>query len=433
MPATVVVGAQWGDEGKGKIVDLLAQQSDLVCRYQGGPNAGHTIVVGDETFKIRQTPSGVISGKTCVIGNGCVVDPEVLIAELDDLESRGVSTADVHLSGNAHLIMPWHVAIDQASERRLGKLQIGTTRRGIGPAYADKALRIGIRAQDVLDPHILRQKIQVALAEKNVWLERVYEAEPFDLEEIEERYEGYAKRLRPLITDTSLMVERALGDGKQVLFEGAQATLLDLDHGTYPFVTSSNPVASNAATGVGIGPTRIDSVVGVAKAYVTRVGEGPFPSEIEGPDQARVAEAGGEFGTVTGRLRRCGWVDLVALRYAARINGFTALALTKIDVLSMFDEIPACVAYELPSGERTSEFPAHQSDFHHARPVFETLPGWAEPLDGIETIADLPEAARRYISFVEREIGVPAVLIGTGQARSAVLVNNEAAGSLALL
>ncbi|MGZ4383486.1 MAG: adenylosuccinate synthase [Gaiellaceae bacterium] len=433
MPATVVVGAQWGDEGKGKIVDLLAQQSDLVCRYQGGPNAGHTIVVGDETFKIRQTPSGVISGKTCVIGNGCVVDPEVLIAELDDLESRGVSTADVHLSGNAHLIMPWHVAIDQASERRLGKLQIGTTRRGIGPAYADKALRIGIRAQDVLDPHILRQKIQVALAEKNVWLERVYEAEPFDLEEVEERYEGYAKRLRPLITDTSLMVERALGDGKQVLFEGAQATLLDLDHGTYPFVTSSNPVASNAATGVGIGPTRIDSVVGVAKAYVTRVGEGPFPSEIEGPDQARVAEAGGEFGTVTGRLRRCGWVDLVALRYAARINGFTALALTKIDVLSMFDEIPACVAYELPSGERTSEFPAHQSDFHHARPVFETLPGWAEPLDGIETIADLPEAARRYISFVEREIGVPAVLIGTGQARSAVLVNNEAAGSLALL
>ncbi|MGZ4400485.1 MAG: adenylosuccinate synthetase, partial [Gaiellaceae bacterium] len=297
----------------------------------------------------------------------------------------------------------------------------------------DKALRIGIRAQDVLDPHILRQKIQVALAEKNVWLERVYEAEPFDLEEIEERYEGYAKRLRPLITDTSLMVERALGDGKQVLFEGAQATLLDLDHGTYPFVTSSNPVASNAATGVGIGPTRIDSVVGVAKAYVTRVGEGPFPSEIEGPDQARVAEAGGEFGTVTGRLRRCGWVDLVALRYAARINGFTALALTKIDVLSMFDEIPACVAYELPSGERTSEFPAHQSDFHHARPVFETLPGWGEPLDGIETIADLPEAARRYIGFVEQEIGVPAVLIGTGQARSAVLVNNEAAGSLALL
>ncbi|MGZ4358711.1 MAG: adenylosuccinate synthase [Gaiellaceae bacterium] len=433
MPATVVVGAQWGDEGKGKIVDLLAQQSDLVCRYQGGPNAGHTIVVGDETFKIRQTPSGVISGKTCVIGNGCVVDPEVLIAELDDLESRGVSTADVHLSGNAHLIMPWHVAIDQASERRLGKLQIGTTRRGIGPAYADKALRIGIRAQDVLDPHILRQKIQVALAEKNVWLQRVYEAEPFDQEEVEERYEGYAKRLRPLITDTSLMVERALGDGKQVLFEGAQATLLDLDHGTYPFVTSSNPVASNAATGVGIGPTRIDSVVGVAKAYVTRVGEGPFPSEIEGPDQARVAEAGGEFGTVTGRLRRCGWVDLVALRYAARINGFTALALTKIDVLSMFDEIPACVAYELPSGERTSEFPAHQSDFHHARPVFETLPGWAEPLDGIETIADLPEAARRYIGFVEQEIGVPAVLIGTGQARSAVLVNNEAAGSLALL
>jgi adenylosuccinate synthase len=433
VPATVVVGAQWGDEGKGKIVDLLAQNSDIVCRYQGGPNAGHTIVVGEETFKIRQTPSGVISGKVCVIGNGCVVDPEVLIAELDDLESRGISTADVHLSGNAHLIMPWHLAIDQASERRLGKLQIGTTRRGIGPAYADKALRIGIRAQDVLDPHILRQKIHVALAEKNVWLERVYDAEPFDLEEIEERYEGYAKRLRPLITDTSLMVERALQEGKQVLFEGAQATLLDLDHGTYPFVTSSNPVAASAATGVGIGPTRIDSVVGVAKAYVTRVGEGPFPSEIQGPGQERVRELGGEFGTVTGRGRRCGWIDLVALRYAARINGFTALALTKIDVLSVFDEIPVCVAYELPSGERTHEFPAHQSDFHHARPIFETLAGWAESLDEVGAIDDLPEAALRYVRFVEREIEVPVVLIGTGQGREHVLVDGEGARMLTLL
>jgi len=424
VPATVVVGAQWGDEGKGKIVDLLAQNSDLVCRYQGGPNAGHTIIVNGETFKIRQIPTGIISGKVSLIGNGCVVDPEVLIDELDELEARGYSTEQVCLSGNAHLIMPWHVAIDGASERRLGKLQIGTTKRGIGPAYADKALRIGIRVQDVLDHRILRQKIEVALAEKNVWLERVYDAPPFDLEEIAERYERYAKRLRPFIKDTSLLVDRALKEGKRVLFEGAQGTLLDLDHGTYPFVTSSNPVASGAATGIGIGPNRIDSILGVAKAYVTRVGEGPFPSEIQGADQARVREIGGEYGTVTGRERRCGWLDLVALRYAVRLNGLTSIALTKLDVLSLFDEIPVCVAYRLPSGETTPEFPAHQSDFHHAEPVFETLKGWAEPLDGVESIAELPEAARRYISFVEKALEVGVALVGTGQARDEVLFAN---------
>src|SRR6266511_5922422 len=282
MPATGVVGAQWGDEGKGKIVDLLAQSSDVVCRYQGGPNAGHTIIAGDEVWKLRQMPSGVVSGKTSVIGAGCVVDPQVFLEEVDLLEARGIDPSIVVLSGNAHLIMPWHVAIDRASERRLGKLQIGTTRRGIGPAYADKASRIGIRVQDVLDPKILRQKIEVALAEKNVWLERVYEVEPFGLEEIWSRYAGYAERLAPFVGDTSLLVDQALREGKNVLFEGAQATLLDLDHGTYPFVTSSNPIASGAATGIGIGPTRIDRVVGIAKAYVTRVGEGPFPTEIQG-------------------------------------------------------------------------------------------------------------------------------------------------------
>src|SRR5947209_9600793 len=369
MPATVIVGAQWGDEGKGKIVDLLALDSDLVCRYQGGPNAGHTIVVGDETFKIRQIPSGVIRGKTCVIGAGCVLDPQVFLGEVDELESRGYSTADVHVSGEAHLIMPWHVALDQASERRLGKLQIGTTRRGIGPAYADKASRLGIRVQDVLDAKILRQKIEVALAEKNVWLERVYEVEPIDLEQAAAQYESYAQRLRPIVGDTSLLVDEALRAGKEVLFEGAQGTLLDLDHGTYPFVTSSNPVASGAATGVGIGPTRIDRVIGVAKAYVTRVGEGPFPSEIEGPDQERLRELGGEFGTVTGRERRCGWLDLVALRYAVRLNGMTSLALTKLDVLSAFAELPVCVRYRRRDCTETGEFPAHQSDFHHHEPV----------------------------------------------------------------
>jgi len=412
----VIVGAQWGDEGKGKIVDLLAQSSDLVCRYQGGPNAGHTIIAGGETFKIRQIPSGVISGKECVLGAGCVVDPEVFLDEVDELEARGIATGVVRLSGNAHLVMPWHVAIDQASERRLGKLQIGTTRRGIGPAYADKASRIGIRVQDLLDPKILRQKIEVALAEKNVWLERVYEVEPFDLDKVAGQYETFAKRLRPYVADTSLLVDRALREGRSVLFEGAQGTLLDLDHGTYPFVTSSNPVASGAATGIGIGPNRLDTILGVAKGYVTRVGEGPLPSEIPSPDQERVRQLGGEFGTVTGRERRCGWLDLVALRYAVRLNGMTSLALTKLDVLSAFSEIPVCVRYRLPDGTETADFPAHQSDFHHARPVYETLPGWQEPLGD-----ELPAAARRYVELVERELEIEVSLVGTGAERERVV------------
>ena len=422
MPATVIVGAQWGDEGKGKIVDLLAQSSEFVCRYQGGPNAGHTIVRDGETFKLHHVPSGILyEGKTSVIGAGCVVDPTLLVKEIDDLEARGISTAGLRLSGNAHLIMPWHVASDSASERRLGRLQIGTTRRGIGPAYADKAARLGIRVQDILDPKILREKIEVALAEKNLWLERVYGVEPLELEEVASRLERFAQRLRPYVADTSLLVDRALDDGLVVLFEGAQATLLDLDHGTYPFVTSSNPVAGYASVGMGIGPTRIDAVVGVSKAYVTRVGEGPFPTEIEGPDQERVRELGGEFGTVTGRERRCGWLDLVALRYAVRVNGITSLALTKLDVLSAFDELPVCVAYRLRAGSETRDFPAHQSDFHHATPVYETLAGWAEPLDDVGAVDELPEAARAYVAFVERELGVEVSLIGTGAEREAVL------------
>jgi len=421
VPATVVVGAQWGDEGKGKIVDLLAQTSDLVCRYQGGPNAGHTIVVDGETWKLRQMPSGVVSGTTSVIGAGCVVDPEVFVSEVDLLAERGIDPAVVVLSGNAHLIMPWHVTIDQASERRLGKLQIGTTRRGIGPAYADKASRIGIRVQDVLDAKILRQKIEVALAEKNLWLERVYEAEGFDLEEIWARFAGYAERLAPFVGDTSLLVDEALRDGKRVLFEGAQATMLDLDHGTYPFVTSSNPIASGAPTGIGIGPTRIDRVLGVAKAYVTRVGEGPFPSEIEGPLQARLRDLGGEFGTVTGRQRRCGWLDLVALRYAVRVNGITSLAMTKLDVLSEFAELPVCVRYRSRDGSETPHFPAHQSDFHHATPVWELLEGWREPLEEATTLAELPPAARAYVEFVSQELGVPIELVGVGASRERVL------------
>jgi adenylosuccinate synthase len=417
VPATVIVGAQWGDEGKGKIVDLLAQDSDLVCRYNGGPNAGHTIVADGETYKLRHMPSGILWGKECVIGAGCVVDPGVFIEELDDFERRGLSTERVRLSGDAHVIMPWHLAIDQASERRLGKLQIGTTRRGIGPAYADKAYRLGIRLQDLFDPKILRQKIEVALAEKNVWLERVYGVEPFELEELAARHEGYAQRLRSYLADTSLLVDRALRDGRRVLLEGAHGTLLDIDHGTYPFVTSSPVVAGGACTGIGIGPTRIEAVIGVAKAYVTRVGAGPFPTEIEGPEQERLRGLGDEFGTVTGRERRCGWLDLVALRYAVRLSGITSLALTKLDVLSAFAELPVCVAYELRDGTRVDEFPAHQSDFHAARPVYEVLPGWNEPLDG-----ELPDAARRYVEVVERELDVEVSWVGTGAEREQVLV-----------
>jgi adenylosuccinate synthase len=351
-----------------------------------------------------------------------VVDPQVFLEEIDDLEARGVAmTGVVLLSGNAHVIMPWHVAIDQASERRLGKLQIGTTRRGIGPCYADKALRIGIRVQDLLDPKILRQKIEVALAEKNLWLERVYGEQPLELEELAERLEGYAQRIRPFVADTSLLVDRALKAGQSVLLEGAQGTLLDVDHGTYPFVTSSNTVAANAATGIGIGPNRIDRVMGVAKAYVTRVGEGPFPTEIEGPDHDRVREIGHEYGVVTGRNRRCGWLDLVALRYAVRVNGIDRLALTKLDVLSHFAVLPVCTRYRPRGGEETEDFPAHQSDFHAARPVYETLPGWEEPIDACASVDDLPDAARSYVAFVERELDVEVTLIGTGADRDSVL------------
>jgi adenylosuccinate synthase len=429
VPATVIVGAQWGDEGKGKVVDLLAQESDIVARYQGGPNAGHTVIAGGEKWKFHHMPSGILSGKTCVLGAGVVIDPETFVRELDELESRGVSTEPVRVSGNAHLIMPWHVALDQASERRLGRLKIGTTRRGIGPCYADKAARLGIRVQDLLDPKILRQKIEVALAEKNHWLERVYGAAPLELDEVAERYERFAQRLRPYIADTSLLVHRALRDGESVLCEGAQGTLLDLDHGTYPFVTSSNPLAGAAATGIGIGPNRIDRVLGVAKAYVTRVGEGPFPTEIEGPDQERVRELGHEFGTTTGRERRCGWLDLVALRYAVRVNGIDSLALTKLDVLSAFAELPVCVRYRLEDGRETDEFPAHQSDFHHCRPVYETLAGWAKPIDTVEEFEGLPDAARAYVEFVELAVEAEVTLVGTGAERERVLSRAGAAAA----
>jgi adenylosuccinate synthase len=422
MPCTVIVGAQWGDEGKGKIVDTLAERADVVARYQGGNNAGHTLVLGDETYKLRLVPSGVLwPGTLCVLGNGCVLDPEVLMEELDGLEERGIDLSGVRISGNAHLIMPWHRIIDADSELMLGRLQIGTTRRGIGPAYADKASRVGIRVQDLLDEKILRQKIQTALSVKNVLLRKIYHQRPIDKDVLTEATLRYAERIRPFIADTSLLVNQALDDGRHVLCEGAQATLLDLDHGTYPFVTSSNPIAGGACVGLGFGPTRVDTVLGVAKAYVTRVGAGGFPSEADDADGSRIREHGGEYGTVTGRERRCGWLDVVALRYAARLNGLTQLALTKLDVLSIFESIPVCTAYRLPDGSVTENFPWHQSDFHHAQPVYERLDGWSTDISGVREAGQLPRAAREYLAFVEERVGVEVAIVGIGQRRDQII------------
>jgi len=426
MSCTVVVGTQWGDEGKGKIVDLLAERADVVARYQGGNNAGHTLVLGDETYKLRLVPSGVLwPGTLCVLGAGVVLDPEVLMEELDGLEQRGIDLSGVRISGNAHLIMPWHKIIDADSELMLGRLQIGTTRRGIGPTYADKASRVGIRVQDLLDEKILRQKIQTALSVKNVLLRKIYHQRPLDKDVLTEATLRYAERIRPFIADTSLIVNRALDDGQTVLCEGAQATLLDLDHGTYPFVTSSNPIAGGACVGLGIGPTRITAVLGVAKAYLTRVGAGGFPSEADEQGSERIREHGGEYGTVTGRERRCGWLDLVGLRFAARINGLTQLAVTKLDVLSIFDRIPVCVGYRLPDGTVLDEFPAHQSDFHHAQPVYEELDGWNTDISGVRTFDALPAAARGYLEFIEQQVGVPVAIVGTGQRRDQIITVHE--------
>jgi adenylosuccinate synthase len=422
MPATVVIGAQWGDEGKGKVVDLLAERSDVVARYQGGNNAGHTIVAGDEVYKLNLVPSGILyPGTLCIIGNGTVVDPRHLCKEMAGLEERGVSLDTLRVSGNAHLIMPYHVMLDGAAEMRLGKFSIGTTRRGIGPCYEDKAARVGIRVQDLLDPKILIRKLTIALEAKNEILEKLYELPRLDPEEVATELLENAERLRPFIADTSLLIDQALRDGKTVLFEGAQGTMLDIDHGTYPFVTSSNPIAGAACTGTGIGPTRIDRVLGVTKAYVTRVGEGPFPSELDDADGQRMLERGNEFGTTTGRQRRCGWLDLVALRYAARLSGMTQLALTKLDVLSGFERVKLCVAYRDRDGNRLTDFPYHQTVFHGCTPEFEEMPGWDEDLTGATTLEDLPQKAREYVDAIAAAVEVPITLIGTGQGRHQVI------------
>lgn len=427
MPAIVIVGTQWGDEGKGKATDLLADDVQYVVRYQGGNNAGHTIVTEEGVFKLHLVPSGILyRGTLCVIGNGTVVDPGALCTELDMLEERGIPLDGLRLSGNAHLIMPWHVALDGAHEMQLGKFSIGTTRRGIGPCYQDKAARIGIRAQDLLDPKILLRKIEIALEEKNVLMERVYGMPVLDPREVAEQQLVHAERLRPFIADTAMIIDRALTDGRRVLLEGAQGTMLDIDHGTYPFVTSSNPIAGAACTGVGIGPTRIDRVLGVTKAYVTRVGEGPFPTELDDEAGRRMLERGNEFGTTTGRQRRCGWLDLVALRYAVRLSGITELALTKLDVLSGFGRVRLCVAYRTREGEEISDFPYHQTVFHGCTPVYEDHEGWDEDLSECRTVDSLPRAAREYVERIAAFAGAPISLVGTGQGRHQVIDMVEA-------
>jgi adenylosuccinate synthase len=429
MPAIVVVGAQWGDEGKGKATDLLGDRVEYVVRYQGGNNAGHTVVIGAETYALHMLPSGVLSPHvTPVIGNGVVIDPEVLLAEMEGLARRSVSSERLLISANAHLIMPHHRALDRVTERYLGRARIGTTGRGIGPAYADKAARTGIRVQDLFDPGILRQKLDLALREKNQVLAKVYNRRGIDAEAVTEDYVAYGERLRPHVADTALILNQALDAGASVLLEGAQATLLDVDHGTYPFVTSSSPTAGGACAGSGIGPTRITTVIGIVKAYTTRVGSGPFPTELHDAQGEWLRKAGGEYGVTTGRPRRTGWFDAVVARYAARINGVTDFFLTKLDVLSGLERVPVCVAYEV-DGDTHTDIPMTQTEFHHAKPVFEYLDGWWEDLSGAREFADLPRNAQNYVRALEEMIGAPVAAVGIGPRRDQTLQLRPLIGS----
>ncbi len=422
MPGIVIVGAQWGDEGKGKITDLLAERGDAVVRFQGGNNAGHTIVRGDEEWKFHLIPSGILyPGKTCVIGNGVVIDPKVLISELDGLRARRIDVSGLRISANAHLIMPYHLLLDSAGEAKLGKLQIGTTRRGIGPCYADKAARLGIRVQDLLDEKILKKKIVAAMEPKRLSL-RPFEKDPsLDLFAMTEEYLTYGHRLEPHIGDTAKLMWDLLAEGRTVMFEGAQGAMLDIDHGTYPFVTSSNPVAGAACVGAGVGPRSIDEIWGVSKAYTTRVGAGPFPSELHDEMGELIRERGGEFGTTTGRPRRTGWLDLVALRYAAQLNTLSALVITKLDVLSGIDRIKVCTSYLGSEGAVFPDYPYHQTVLHHATAQVEELPGWSEDLGEATSMSDLPAAAREYLEFIGDYVGVPVALVGVGAGRDQVV------------
>jgi adenylosuccinate synthase len=423
MPGIALVGTQWGDEGKGKVTDLLAANTDLVVRYQGGNNAGHTIVVDGERYALHLVPTGILYDHcTPVIGPGVVVDPRVLLEEIEALRGRGVDTSRLIVSGSSHLIMPYHLELDRVTERHLGRNRLGTTKRGIGPAYADKAARIGLRTQDLLDRKIFSAKLEVALKEKNLLLARVYGRLPLAKQSIEDEYLAYGDELKPHIADTVQVVQTALDQGKTVLFEGAQATMLDLDHGTYPFVTSSNPVAGGACAGAGVGPRDIQRIIGISKAYCTRVGSGPFPTEADPADAEVLVEAGGEYGTTTGRKRRCGWFDAVVGRYAARLNTLTELVITKLDVLSRFDSIKVCVAYEY-EGERFESFPPHQTIFNKCRPVYEEVPGWSEDVTGATSSDDLPKEARAYLELIESLLAtrISWVSVGPGREQTVAL------------
>lgn len=421
MTATIVLGAQWGDEGKGRVVDYFAENADYVVRFQGGNNAGHTIVVGDQKLALSLIPSGIhYPNCTPVIASGTVIDPAVLLDEMDMLVEKGFDPSRVRLSSNAHLIMPYHRKLDAVMERYLGKNQIGTTKKGIGPAYTDKYARSGIRVQDLFDTKIFTTKVETALEEKNRILPRVYNTLPMEAEEIIEEYLGYVERLRPHVTDTSLLLHRAIKGGESVLFEGAQGSLLDIDHGTYPFVTSSNPTAGGAVVGSGVGPKAIDEIVGVAKAYISRVGTGPFPTELHDEVGDRMIELGGEYGTVTGRRRRCGWLDLLALRYAARINSLTRIFLTKLDILSAFETIKVATGYR-DGDNRYDEFPAQQTVLHNCEPVYEELPGWGRDITGVRRFEDLPEEARDYIEFIQEAVDTPIGWVSVGPERSQLI------------
>lgn len=425
MPGVVVVGTQWGDEGKGKATDQLGQNVDYVVKFNGGNNAGHTVVIDGEKFAFHLLPAGVLTeGVTPVIGNGVVIDLEVLFSEIEEITSRGKDASKLLISANAHVIPSYNRVLDQATERFLGSRQLGTTGRGIGPTYADKMNRIGIRVQDLFDESILRQKVHSALDQKNGLLTKIFKRDAIDPDAVADELLSYAERVRPMVVDCSMLLNKALDEGKTVLFEAGQATMLDIDHGTYPFVTSSNPTAGGACTGTGVGPTRINRVVGVVKAYTTRVGEGPFPTELNDEMGERLRAEGGEYGVTTGRARRCGWHDAVVTRYAARVNGLTDLVMTKLDVLTGHDTIPVCVAYDV-DGVRWDEMPLTQSDFHHAKPIYEQLPGWSEDITGVRKFEDLPLNAQRYVERIEQLAGVRISAIGVGAGREATITRHS--------
>ncbi|MCL4457405.1 MAG: adenylosuccinate synthase [Nitrospirae bacterium] len=426
MSTVVIVGTQWGDEGKGKIVDFLTEKADVVARYQGGNNAGHTVVIKNEKYILHLIPSGVLhKNKKCIIGNGVVIDPAALIEEMDGLKKRGITiNKNLLISKNAHVIMPYHVALDKGNENKKGGKKIGTTGRGIGPSYTDKIARYGIRMMDLMSPEVFKEKLSANLSTANFLLENLYKTAPLSEKEIYRQYMKYAERLAPYIADTDLIINKEIASGKKVLFEGAQGTLLDIDHGTYPFVTSSNTIAGGACTGLGVGPTKIKKVLGVVKAYTTRVGEGPFPTELKNALGEAIRQKGGEFGATTGRPRRCGWLDILILKHAIRINGLTGLAITKLDILDGFDRLKICVGYKY-KGKRYAEFPKEIEVLNNCEPVYETVDGWKESTLGIKDFSKLPANARKYIKTIEKILGIKVHIISTGQKRDEIIVLKE--------